>query len=362
MGRQLFLAVGSLNREAPYFQGARGEGLTVFAFDEATLDFERIVGTSSVDNPTFLSVDDGSGLVYANSEVFGWQEGTVSAFRFSPENGSLGYLNKQATLGSIAAHNLLTNNGRFLLVANYGMGEGGPDQSVAVFPRRDDGSIAPAITSVRHEGALGTDVDRQERPHAHMVLELIGGGVLVSDLGLDQLIEYSFDTDGNFARLGAVSLPPGSGPRHIAQHPAGRYLFVSNELDSTVSVIVRDNGRMVLQQTVSSLQAPTASFGADIHLSPDGRFLYSSNRGDDSIAVFAVDGPDGALTLLEIVPSGGATPRNFALTPSGNHLLVANQNSDAIVIFRRDAESGRIRDSGKRIAIGTPVCVRPFWL
>jgi 6-phosphogluconolactonase len=68
------------------------------------------------------------------------------------------------------------------------------------------------------------------------------------------------------------------------------------------------------------------------------------------------------LTLLDIVPSGGATPRNFTLSPSGRHLLVANQNGDAIVIFRRDHQTGALTDTGKRIEIGTPVCVRPFIL
>ncbi|MGT2465430.1 hypothetical protein ACVOMV_09390 [Mesorhizobium atlanticum] len=33
--------VGSLNREAPYFQGARGVGLGVYAFDEATACHSR---------------------------------------------------------------------------------------------------------------------------------------------------------------------------------------------------------------------------------------------------------------------------------------------------------------------------------
>lgn len=358
---QLFLAVGSVNREAPYFQGARGEGLTVYSFDEDTLAFERITGTSSIDNPTFLSVD-GKGLIYANSEVFGWAEGTVSAFRFDPGSGRLDYINKQATLGSISAHNMLTADGRFLLVANYGMGAGGPDQSVAVFARREDGGIAPATASTRNEGALGPDGDRQERPHAHTVLELLDGGMLVSDLGLDQVIEYRLGADGALQRSGAVALPPGAGPRHIAEHGNGRFLYVANELDSTVSLIVRDGTMMQVQQTVSTLRAPTASHGADIHISPDGRFVYCSNRGEDSIAAFAVDQASGALTLIEVVSSGGATPRNFALTPSGRHVLVANQNGDAIVMFERDSDSGRLGDTGKCIDIGTPVCVRPFVL
>lgn len=363
MGQQLYLAVGSLNREAPYFQGARGEGLTVFAFDEATLDATRIAGTSTVDNPTFLSVDAASSVVYANSEVFGWHEGTVSAFRFSPEAGTLAYLNKQPALGSITAHNMVTRDRRFLLAANYAMGEGGPDQSVAVLPILGDGSLGPATASVRLEGRLGPVADRQERPHAHMVSEVPeGGAVLVADLGLDQIVRFALQEDGRLMQQAAVALPAGAGPRHIAQHPNGRYVYVSNELASTVSLILREAAGMKVVQTLPTIRAQAESHGADIHLSPDGRFLYVSNRGDDSIACFAVDQTTGHLTLQDITPSGGATPRNFALTPSGRHLLVANQNGDAIVVFRRDEATGALSDAGRRIEIGTPVCVRPFTL
>ncbi|KQY16778.1 6-phosphogluconolactonase [Rhizobium sp. Root73] len=363
MAQQVYLAVGSLNREAPYFQGARGEGLTILAFDETTLEYERLVTTNSVDNPTFLAVDSASGVVYANSEVFGWHEGTVSAFRFSRETNTLAYLDKQPTLGSIAAHNMVTRDRRFVLVANYAMGSGGPDKSVAVFPILADGGLAPAVSSLRLDGELGPVVDRQERPHAHMVTETAeGGSFLIADLGLDRVAEYRLEEDGVLSFVSDVALPAGAGPRHVAQHADGRFVYVSNELGSSVSFISRKPGVLTVEQTLPTVLPGVESHAADIHLSPDGRFLYCSNRGDDSIACFIVDQETGMLTLQEIVPSGGATPRNFALSPSGRHLMVANQNGDAIVIFRRNEETGTLTDSGKRIEIGTPVCVRPFIL
>ncbi|KQS83554.1 MULTISPECIES: lactonase family protein [unclassified Rhizobium] len=363
MGQQFYLAVGSLNRQAPYFQGARGEGLTIYSFDEARLEWKRIASTKSVDNPTFLAVDAAGGVIYANSEVFGWHEGTLSAFRFDAREGSLTYLNKQPTLGSITAYNMVTRDRRFVLAANYAMGTGGPDKSVAVFPILENGGLAPASGSLRLEGKLGPKADRQERPHAHMVTEVPeGGSVLIADLGLDLIAQFRLAGNGTLSPVASVHVPAGSGPRHIAQHFNGRFLYVSNELTSTVSFIRRSPGDLTVEQTISTIWPRTTSHAADIHLSPDGRFLYCSNRGDDSIVSFAVDPVTGTLTLLDIVPSGGKTPRNFTLTPSGKHLLVANQNGDSIVIFTRDEETGALTDSGKRIEIGTPVCVRPFIL
>ncbi|MCO4319088.1 lactonase family protein [Phyllobacterium sp. 21LDTY02-6] len=361
--RNLYLAVGSLNREAPYFQGARGEGLSVYAFDTTTGHASHVCATSSVDNPTFLSVAADSGVIYANSEVFGWHEGAVSAYRFDARSRELVYLNKQSTQGSISAHNTVTRDGQFVLVANYGMGSGGPDQSLVSLPVRGNGSLAPAASSVRHAGTLGPATDRQERSHPHCVVETPEGGIFLSaDLGLDEVIAYRLDGAGAFTRLGSVATAPGAGPRHIAQHSNGRFVYVSNELNSTVSLIERAGEHMRLVQTLPTVPAGFESHGADIHLSPDGRFLYCSNRGHDTIAAFRVDQENGSLVEIGYSFTGGATPRNFTLTPDGNWLLVANQNADCIVIFAIDKETGNLTDTGKRIEIGTPVCVRPFHL
>ncbi|RUU10994.1 lactonase family protein, partial [Mesorhizobium sp. M7A.T.Ca.TU.009.01.3.2] len=132
MHKDCLVFVGSLNREAPYFQGARGVGLGVYSFDETTLETRKLAEADDVDNPTFLSVTPDGSHVYANSEVFTWREGTVSAYSFDRASGALTYLNKQPSLGSITAHNSITRDGTKLLVANYGMGGGGPDRAVAV--------------------------------------------------------------------------------------------------------------------------------------------------------------------------------------------------------------------------------------
>ena len=133
--------VGSLNREAPYFQGARGVGLGVYAFDEETLETVKLAETDDIDNPTFLSVTPDGSRVYANSEVFAWREGTVSAYRFDRGAGTLAYLNKQPALGSITAHNAVSRDGSKLFVANYGMGSGGPDRSLVVYGFEKDGAL-----------------------------------------------------------------------------------------------------------------------------------------------------------------------------------------------------------------------------
>ncbi|MCB1502222.1 MAG: lactonase family protein [Bauldia sp.] len=363
MAANCLVFVGSLNREAPYFQGARGKGLSVYALDEATGDSSLIAETTAIDNPTFLSVTPDGSRIYANSEVFGWHEGLVSAFRFDRGAGALHYINAQPALGSITAHNCITADGRFLLVANYSMGAGGPDQSLVVFAIRDDGGLTPPVASVAHLGQTGPHQARQERSHAHSFTETIGGDfAIAADLGLDQLITYRLDPSGAIEQVAALALPAGAGPRHIALHPNGRFVFVMNELDSTMASLSfdRETGAldMIDAQPAVPAEARDHNHCADIQISPDGRFLYGSNRGHDSIPVFAVDQETGKLTLVEYAPCGGSTPRNIALSPSGHLLFSANQNADRVSIFVRDAETGRLTDSGQEIAIGTPMCVR----
>ncbi len=353
----LTLFVGSLNRAAPYFQGARGKGLAVFGLDEASLRVTLLAETDEVDNPSFLSVCADGKYVYTNSEVFAWREGVVSAYAFDRAAG-LRYLNKQPALGSITAHNAVTKDGSKLLVVNYGMGEGGPDQSLVVFGIGPDGALTAPLASAAHRGT-GPNRERQERSHAHSVLELDGGILLVADLGIDRLVRYRLGEDGSLTRLGEQHAAPGAGPRHMVSDPAGRFVFVMNELDSTVaSFALGPEGELAPVDSKPAVPeaAKAGNHCADIQISPDGCFIYGTNRGHDSIAIFAVDG--GRLEPIGHVPCGGATPRNLALTPSGSLALSANQNADRVSIFARDAATGLLSDTGAAIEVGTPMCVK----
>lgn len=354
--------VGSLNREAPYFQGARGVGLSVYSFDGETLETRKLAETNDLDNPTFLSVTPDSSRIYANSEVFAWREGTVSAYSFDRGSSTLTYLNKQPSLGSITAHNTITRDGTKLLVANYGMGEGGPDRAVAVYGFDKDGALSAPLASVSHKGG-GPNAARQERSHAHSVTETIAGGMaIVADLGIDRLVSYRIGQDGSLSKLAESALPPGAGPRHLALHPNGRFVFVMNELDSTVVSMALDEtiGKLSIIDAKPAAPAEVSDRNhcADIQISPDGRFVYGSNRGHDSIVIFSVDQEAGALALVGYTPCGGSTPRNLALTPSGDYLFCANQNADRITIFARNAATGRLTDTRRPIEIGTPMCVK----
>jgi len=148
----------------------------------------------------------------------------------------------------------------------------------------------------------------------------------------------------------------------MAFRPDGRFAYVINELNSTITALAYDaeRGALTEVQTVSSLpenyDGPNS--GAEIDVHPSGRFLYVSNRGDDSVALFTIDGEQGTLAFVEAQSTGGKTPRHFGLHPSGDWLAIANQGSDTLLLCRVDKASGRLKPSGALAEAPTPVCIQ----
>ena len=356
--------VGTLNRRMEYFPAANGPGIGVFAYDEATGAFGRLNEVGGIDNPDYLILNAAGDRLYAVSEVFGWHEGVVTAYRIDRATGTLTYINKQATRGNITVHVSLDATGRWLFVANYLLGPDGarPAQAVAVFPVEQDGGIGAPVATVAHQGS-GPNIARQEMPHPHCAVPSPDNRhVLVPDLGIDQVLTYRFDVrDGTLNLAQKLSLPPGAGPRSLAFHPNGRFAYVTLELGNAVAVLGWDAaGAMTLEQVAETLPKgwEGESTCSDLVIAPDGRYLYVANRGHDSIAVFTIEPASGRLSPVQHAKTHGATTRHITLDLTGRFLLAANQNGDAVVALARDAATGRLAESPRVTPIGSPMCVR----
>jgi 6-phosphogluconolactonase len=144
-------------------------------------------------------------------------------------------------------------------------------------------------------------------------------------------------------------------------HPSGRFAYLINELDSTLTACSWDwsSGTLRELQTLSTLPPGTsvAGTGAQVQVSPCGRFVYGSNRGHDSIVVLAVQPATGFLTMRGHESTRGRAPRHFSLGPDGAHLIVANQDSDDLFVLRIDAGTGLLQWTGQQARVGTPVCI-----
>lgn len=313
-------------------------------------------------NPSFVALSPDGASAFAVNEVGeldGHPGGGITAFGRDAGSGALRQLGREFTNGADPCYASTDRSGRFLFVANYSGG------SVAMYPVRPGGGIGSIAAFIQHHGH-GPNAERQEGPHAHCVIpDPMNRFVLVADLGLDRIMVYRFDAQSgtlNTATAGQGMLAPGSGPRHLAFHPGGRILYVTNELSSTITAFRydADTGSLTELQTIPSVSEPTTvqNFPADIHIHPSGRFLYMSNRGHNSIAAFTIDPVTSKLSPLQLTPTGGDWPRNFAIDPSGDFLIVANQRSDSIHSFRIDSMSGRLRATGQHVSVPAPVCIR----
>ncbi|HEY8994628.1 MAG TPA: lactonase family protein, partial [Lacunisphaera sp.] len=278
-------------------------------------------------------------------------------FRYNTATGTLTKLNTEPTGGIGLAHLDIDATGHTAVAISYHGGQ------VASFPILADGKLGARKSLISHTGQLGPNTKRQDKPHPHSVtFSKDNRFAYVCDLGLDRIYRYRLDPAAAIlSPAGETATAPGAGPRHSKFSADGKFLYVINELNSSVEVFVADaaTGELNRVQAIPTLPAGFAgeSICAEIRLSPDERFVYGSNRGHDSLAVFARDASSGMLTLVEIVPTGGKHPRNFNLSPDGRWLVCGNKDSDNVTVFRVDTATGRLARTAQTLKVPQAVCV-----
>lgn len=343
-----FLFVGT------YTDESGSEGIYNFALDEKTGLPEKRQSFGRCSNPSFL-VTRGDRL-YAVNELP--DKGLVTACAVG-QDGALQYINELATPGNGMCHLSIHPGGQLAFAANFGSGD------VVACGIGEDGALIEVLDHVVHNGS-GPVPRWQEQPHLHSTTPSADGRYLVAaDLGSDRLTVYEPDGKTGKLRLNekctGVQVAPGSGPRHFAFHPGGRYAYLVNEISNALDVFAYEaaDGVLVLKDTLPLLPEGFAGYShaADIHLSPDAAFVYASNRGCDGITVFRIEQEGAALRRAGFYPTGGKEPRNFCISPDGALLIAANQNSNNVVAFARDAQSGALGQKCWELDVPKPVCV-----
>lgn len=342
-----------------YTSPGKSEGIYVYRFNTSTGE-SAPVSSVPIQNPSYLSISSDEKHVFAVQEVDARAGGgKVSSFSFNKTDGKLTQINTQPSGGNNPCYVQVDNTGKWLFAGNYSSG------TLSSYAINKDGSLGAPFT-IQHSGALGPNKQRQEGPHVHCtVVSPDNKWLYVPDLGLDKVMIYKFDAKTgkltNNPKNGFAAAEPGGGPRHITFAPNNKYAYVIHELAGQVAAYQYKKGDLKLLQRISTWDTTKKATpgSADIHVSPDGKFLYGSNRGNlNDLVWYSIDPSNGKLTLGGYQSILGRTPRNFNIDPSGNFLLVANQGSNEIVIFKRDKGTGALTDTGKRIAVGQPVCIK----
>lgn len=369
---------GSLDLLVGTYTWGKSQGIYRLELDLATGQLAQKGLVVAASQPSFLAVHPTRPGVFASvhetDEHLGRPGGGISLYQFDPTTGTANLLQTRATHGGAPCHIAINGDGRNLGVANYMGGNYtffGVQAATPQSESTEDGASTP-IGAGLNAGALfqnkGSSVNsqRQEAPHGHCVRYLPGESdrVIVADLGTDEVLVFQLKliADEFVPRLvNRLEMPPGSGPRQIDFHPNGRWIYVINELTSTVSLIdfTPDSGEMNLMQTITTLPENFTGNNSTAHIQvhPSGQFVYGSNRGHDSIACFSVDSETGFLSPIGHQASGGQAPRHFLIEPTGHYLLAANQGSDNVLVFPIDQGTGQLGQSQFQAMVPTPVCL-----
>lgn len=378
----MFVYDGSLTRDTDK------QGLYVYRLDPESYRME-LVQKVAVSSPCYLAFSPDQTRLYAASRqnsLQGRGDDFLAAYALDRRTGRLELLNTAKTPLE-PSYLSVDPSGRFAAFACAYTGMAG------VATIEPDGRLSGQVHAVAHEGTSVMGDGREPKwwkgvewpsgtPFPHSARFSPDSRILyVPDIGLNRVMAYRLDPDhgrlephdppwAEGAPLVDPRLPPGTshwkdprgaGPRHLEFHPNGRWLYVVNEVGSSVSVFDHDAALGVLTRVQDITTLPDAyrdfNMTADIHVHPNGRFVYATNRGHNSLAAYAIDADRGTLTSIGFTPTGGDFPRTFVIAPDGSLLLAGNMLSDSVSVFVIDPESGRLAPTGVINHAPAPSCL-----
>ena len=269
------------------------------------------------------------------------ESGAVATYSLDA-SGIYQKINTVSTNGAHPCHISLNASEDKLAISNYSGGN-------VSLHEIHNGIVQPAFQVLNQNG--------KAKAHAHMA-QFHENQLFTADLGRNFIAEYTENTGMNYHESQLYSMTKNAGPRHFRFTKDGNFIYVINELNSTISVLEKSSKGFTRIQNVNTL--PEGYNGdnacADIQLSPNEQFVYGSNRGENTIVVFRRNQETGRLVKVQSVPVQGNWPRSFIIDPSGSFLLVANERSNSIAVFRIEKETGKLRIASK-LEIPNPVCL-----
>ena len=272
----------------------------------------------------------------------------IVSFKFDPLSGSLEHLSDGPRLDSDPCYISLDRTGNTLFGAHYS-GGGLSVQQV------DQGKFQgdPEWISTG-PGAHCVMTDQTNR---WLLLPHIAGG-----FGINVIKSFTYnEVNGEVSPNSQADIKQAynRGPRHYIYHQNGKFLYFSNEQESSVTAYSYDGdpGAIAEIETKSTLSEDFRGINtcAQIKMTPDSKFLYAPNRGDDSIAGFAVDPNSGKLTPLGRVGTE-PVPRVLDIDHTGQYLYSGGLESGHVSVF--DIERDGQLNFLERYQVGR----EPMWL
>jgi len=217
-------------------------------------------------NPVSLVVDPTSTFLLVADQT----NQTLSSYTINAANGALTLLSSAAT-GFPPSAVALDPTGAQALVTGV--------NSVDYFPISLNGTIG--IRSSYNGGATATALSIDPTSQYLFQANTVGPVLAV----------YTLLETG--VQNGALYYTPGNGPSAVLAEPSGRFVYVANSADGTISAYSLNNPTGVLTPITGTF---TAGAGPDsLAASNDGTYLYAVNNGSGTVSIFIINN-DGTLT------------------------------------------------------------------
>lgn len=313
-------------------------GVYSIDFDPETASFAAAEHRASLTGCLHAHWSPGLRRLFVAGNTFpaaGGMIGQLTIIQADPHLSGIHTIGSAPTDGRVACYASYSIDRDCAYIANYG------SASLTTLKLTEEGEVQGLLGKIELSGS-GPDPERQKEPHPHCALfNSHNRMVWLADLGTDRVTAYTLDDNGGFPvaeEAITIQLPPGAGPRHVIFHPWREVAYVTNELNSTVSVVeLKDKGwqRGRCVTTVKKSSNPK-NFISTAALDPEARFLVVANRGDDTLAILNLGADGYPETDADLVPANGAFPTFLSFAPDGKWLFVANQRSNSITAFAVD--------------------------
>lgn len=269
-------------------------------------------------------------------------DSTLLAYRTDLTSGKLTQVNTSSSTTDQPTAVIFDPAGGFAYVAtNPSSGNG----KVSAFSVGSDGKL----------GAAGSSADAGLQPIA-MAFDP-AGHLFVANQGSNSISAFSA-SGGNITKVPCAGLfcvgedfQTGLAPSSITVEPSGKFLYVTNQGDNTVSAFSIDGSGNLSQLILSGSPYATATAPSDSALATTatGSYLYVANSGSNNISAFIVclttiapcTAADGSLISAASAPVGaGLKPVGIVVDPTNTFVYTIDQGSNQMSGYRLNAANG----------------------
>jgi 6-phosphogluconolactonase len=329
-----------------YTTDTNEERITTFVTDPSTGALTKATRVMARQRPTTLAFSKGTTPVTDTPKaayVTNRSSNTVSQFTI----GSTGAVTPMSTASVATGANprsiAVDPFGRFAYVAGYG------DNTVSAYV------IDPTTKAL--SPAQGTQANGGVSPTA-VSTDPSGRFVFVANYGWPgsgTVSAFTINTaSGTLTEVAGSPFTAGNGSNSITVDPTGRFVYVANLLNDTVTAFyIRPNTGVLMQIDADAVTAGTQALTVtnarpiSIATDPTGHFLYLGTACGGNW-VFSIDATTGALTRVDadaggLCGAGGGTANLTAIDPTGRYLYTGDYTTlNAVGAYNIDTTTGAL--------------------